>query len=285
MKSKRLRNTTRSRNVKKTKRRRLHRQRTKRGGMRPAVSAATAATAAARLTYYHKFIPLLTQYRNYLLTKEIPKPSQGSVVPFGERHHTIFEGVEIDDGTKSIIKNMTEDELNHPVKWLDKVKTLYDKLISGLEEEERKRKLESAHHQARARGNTGSFTGQRLANLLTSSRQINPYDSPSASSSPFANTPSRLRVPLATIQSPPPLSLTSPQKPRTKSELSRDIDDGNGDGDGDDRNRYQVNRQLFQFDENSTPPPSPPGSPALVAPKVNNKKHHPMSPMRPLPPY
>jgi hypothetical protein len=246
--------------------------------MRQALSAASRSILGT--TYYHDFIPLLKRYRHHLLTKEIPTPSQGSVVPFGERHHTIFEGVEIDDGTKYIIKNMTEEELNHPVKWLDKVKTLYDKVISKLEEE-RKRKLESANQQALARGNTSSFTGQRLASLLPSS-QRNPYDSPSASasSSPFANTPSGLRVPLATIQSPSPLKPTSPPQVRTKSWLSRNGDGGDDDGDGS-----QINQQLFPLDENSTPTSSPTRSPNGVAPKSKNNNTAPFSPMRPLPPY
>lgn len=187
MKSKRLRNTTRSRNVKKTKRRthRRHRyrQKTKRGGMHRAVSAVRSTLGT---TYYHDFIPLLKRYRHHLLTKEIPTPSHGSVVPFGERHHTIFEGVEIDDGTKYIIKNMTEEELNHPVKWLEKVNTLYDKVISKLEEEERKRKIGSAKQQALARGNTSLFTGQILASSLPSSQRTPSSQSPSASSSPYA---------------------------------------------------------------------------------------------------
>ena len=285
MKSKRLRNTTRSRNVKKTKRRsrsrsrsRRHRQKTKRGGMHRAVSAVRSTLGT---TYYHEFIPLLTQYRNYLLTQKAPLPSDGVMVNHGDKYRTLLEGVEIDNGVKESIRNFKK-ELEDPVKGVDKFKALaemYNKVISKLEEEERKRKIESANQQPLARGNTSSFTDQRLASLLTSSSQRT-SSSPlaSSSSSPFANTPLGLRAHLATIQSPSSVnSLTSPQKPRTKSELSRNIVDGDGDDDG---NGYQVNRQLFPFDENSTPPPSPPGSPAGVAPKSNNKKLHPMSPMR-----
>ena len=286
MKSKRLRNTTRSRNVKKTKRRSRsrsrRRQKTKRGGMHRAVSAVRSTLGT---TYYHEFIPLLTQYRNYLLTQKAPLPSDGVMVNHGDKYRTLLEGVEIDNGVKESIRNFKK-ELEDPVKGVDKFKALaemYNKLISGLEEEERKRKIESAHQQALARGNTRTVTDQRLTSLLTSSSQRT-SSSPlaSSSSSPFANTPLGLRAPLATLQSPSSVnSLTSPQKPRTKSELSLNIVDG--DDDGEDHS--QVNRQLFPFDENSTPPPSPPGSPAGVAPKSNNKKLHPMSPMRPLPPY
>ena len=279
MKSKRLRNTTRSRNVKKTKRRsrRRRRQRTKRGGMHRAVSA-------LRSTYYHEFAPLLTQYRNYLLIQKAPLPSDGVMVNYGDKYRTLLEGVEIDDGVKESIRNFKK-ELEDPVKGADKFKALaemYNKLISKLEEEERKRKIESARQTTTHP--TTSFTGQRLASLLTSSSQRTPSSqspSASASSSPFANTPSSLQVPLATIQSPSSVnSLTSPQKVRTKSGLSRNSGDGDGDGDGS-----QIIQQLFPLDENSTPPPSPTRSPAVVAPKSKNNNTAPFSPMRPLPPY
>ena len=278
MKSKRLRNTTRSRNVKKTKRRSRHRrrQRTKRGGMHRAVFAAARSTLGT--TYYHEFVPLLKRYRQHLLTKEIPTPSQGSVVPFGERHHTIFEGVEIDDGTKYMIKNMPEEDLNNPVKWGEKVKTLYDKVISGLEEEERKRKIESAHQQAHARGNPRPVTGQGLASLLTPSQRTSSSSSSSASSSPFANTPQSLRASLTTTQSPSHLNIKqSTEAPNLGKKQAKPINYDDG---------YQVKQQLFPLDGNSTPHHSPPGSPAVVAPKSNNKENSaPLSPMRPLPPY
>jgi hypothetical protein len=287
MKSKTPRNTTRSRNVKKTKRRsrnRRRRQRTKRGGMLRAVSA-------LRSTYYHDFIPLITQYRNYLLTQKTPLPSDGVMVNHGEKYRTLLEGVEIDNGVKESIRNFKK-ELEDPVKGVDKFKALaemYNKLISKLEEEERKRKIESAHQQALARGNTSSFTRQRLASSLPSSSQRTPSSSSSSaspSSSRFANTPSGLRVPLTTIESPSSVnSLTSPQKPRTKSELSRYIVDGDGDGD-DDGGNSQVKQQLFPPDEISTPTSSPTRSPNGVAPKSkNNKNPTKLSPMRRLPPY
>ena len=289
MKSKRLRNTTRSRNVKKTKRRsrnRRHRQKTKRGGMHRAVSAVRSTLGT---TYYHEFIPLLTQYRNYLLTQKAPLPSDGVMVNHGKKYRTLLEGVEIDDGVKESIRNFKK-ELEDPVKGVDKFKALaemYNKVISKLEEEERKRKIESAHQQALARGNTRTVTDQRLTSLLTSSSQRT-SSSPlaSSSSSPFANTPLGLRAPLATLQSPSSVnSLTSPQKPRTKSELLRNSDvDGNDDGE----DNSQVNRQLFPLDENSTPTSSPRRSPAVVATKSKNKNTGASpfsSPMRPLPPY
>lgn len=281
MKSKTPRNTTRSRNVKKTKRRR-HRQKTKRGGMHRAVSAARSTLGT---TYYHEFIPLLTQYRTYLLTQKAPLPSDGVMVNHGDKYRTLLEGVEIDDGVKESIRNFKK-ELEDPVKGVDKFKALaemYNKLISRLEEEERKRKIESANQQALARGNTSSFTSQRLASLLSSSQRTPSSQSPSASSSPFANTPPILRVPLATIRSPSPLNIkqrTSPQKVRTKSGLSRNIGD---DGDG---NGYQVNQQLFPLDKNSTPTSSPRRSPAVVATKSRNTNTGaPLTPMRRLPPY
>lgn len=282
MKSKRLRNTTRSRNVKKIKRRthrrHRHRQRTKRGGMHRAVSAASRSTLGT--TYYHDFIPLLTQYRNYLLTTHAPLPSDGVMVNYGDKYRTLLEGVEIDDGVKESIRNFKK-ELEDPVKGADKFKALaemYNKLISKLEEE-RKREIERTRQQALARGNTSSFTGQRLASLLTSSSQRTPSSqSPSASSSssPLANTPPTLRMPLTTIQSPPPLnSLTSPQKVRTKSGLSRNIGD---DGEGEDDSF--TGKQLFPLDENSTPTSSPTRSPAVVAKSRNTNTGAILSPMR-----
>jgi len=277
MKSKTPRNT-RSRNVKNTKRRsrRRRRQRTKRGGMHRAVSAASRSTLGTM--WYHNLASSIEQYRNYLLTKNPPLASDGVMVNYGEKYRTLLEGVEIDDGVKESIRNFKK-ELEDPVKGADKVKTLYDKVISKLEEEERKRKIESARQTTTHP--TTSFTSQRLASVVTSSSQRTPSSqSPSASASPFANTPSSLRVPLATIQSPSSVnSLTSPQKVRTKSGLSRNIGD---DGEGED-DRF-TGKELFPPDENSTPTSSPTRSPAVVAPKSKNKNPAPFSPMRPFPP-
>jgi hypothetical protein len=249
--------------------------------MHRAVSAAARSTLGT--TYYHEFVPLLTQYHNYLITQKKPLPGDGVMVTHGEKYRTLLEGVEIDDGVKESIRNFKK-ELEDPVKGADKFKALaemYNKLISKLEEE-RKRKIESAHQTTTHP--TTSFTSQRLASSLRlpATQQLNIY-SPSASQ--FANTPSRLRAPLATIQSPSPFnSLTSPQKVIPKPGLLRNSD---GDGDGnDDEDNSQVNRQLFPHDENSTPPTSPTRSPNGVAPKSkNNKNPAKLTPMRRLPPY
>jgi hypothetical protein len=248
--------------------------------------AVSALRSTLGTMWYHNLASSIEQYRNYLLTTKAPLPSDGVMVNYGEKYRTLLEGVEIDDGVKESIRNFKK-ELEDPVKVADKFKALaemYNKLISKLEEE-RKREIERARQQALARGNTSSFTGQRLASLLPSSQRTPSSPSPSASASVLANTPPTLRMPLTTIQSPPPVnSLTSPQKVRrTKLGLSRNIggDDGGDDGDGS-----QINQQLFPHDENSTPPPSPTRtrSPAVVAPKSKNNNTAPFSPMRPLPP-
>ena len=100
MKSKTLRKRTRRRrgrrDVKKTK--------TKRGGMFH--GAMSVARSKMGTTLYHDIIPLLTQYRYYLLTQEAPKAGDHVIVPHGEKHHTLFEGIEIDKGTKESIKKL-----------------------------------------------------------------------------------------------------------------------------------------------------------------------------------
>ena len=140
MKSKTLRKRTRRRrgrrDVKKTK--------TKRGGMFH--GAMSAARSNMGTTLYHDIIPLLTQYRYYLLTQEAPKAGDHVIVPHGEKHHTLFEGIEIDKGTKESIKNSKED-LENPVKGFGNLKTLYDKVTEGIKKKKKSKRGQIVQEQ------------------------------------------------------------------------------------------------------------------------------------------
>jgi hypothetical protein len=86
----------------------------------------------------HKVLPLITTYDNYLAGKN-PDPSDGSVVKYGERYYRTFADIPNDKGFKEDI-NILKSELDHlkdPVKNFDKIKTIYDKVISKLEEEKK----------------------------------------------------------------------------------------------------------------------------------------------------
>jgi hypothetical protein len=166
----------------------------KRGGMlRSGHKAVSAVRSKIGTTLYHDIIPLLTQYRHYLLTKEAPKASDGFIVPHGDKYHTLFEGIEIDEGTKESIKNW-KDDLNDPPKTLEKLKSLYDKVTAGLEKKHNKQE-QIVQEQNKAFQSPNS--------LLTGILQITPLRTPqeqasseqASSESPFAHTPTSLRYP------------------------------------------------------------------------------------------
>jgi hypothetical protein len=161
----------------------------KRGGMiRSGHKAVSAVRSKIGTTLYHDIIPLLTQYRHYLLTKEAPKASDGFIVPHGDKYYTLFEGIEIDEGTKESIKNW-KDDLNDPPKTLEKLKSLYDKVTAGLEKKPNKQGQIIQEQNKAFQSPNSSLTG-----IL----QITPLRTPqeqASSESPFAYTPTSLRYP------------------------------------------------------------------------------------------
>lgn len=262
MKSKTLRKGTRRRrlrrNVKKTK--------TKRGGMFSGALRSKMGT-----TLYHDIIPLLTQYRYYLLTQEAPKAGDHVIVPHGEKHHTLFEGIEIDKGTKESIKN-SKEELENPVKGFGNLKTLYDKVIEGIEKKKKSKRGQNVQEQNR------SFQSPRIplsSSFVLQGRSLGAGSSSSqAQRSPFAHTPKLLTNPH--FQSPSIRNdnyigySTSPPKLNPYEKAPQSINP-------DDDELYVQGTRLFPNDENSTPMTSPVKQ---SPPRLPSKSRNPLSPSR-----
>ncbi|NBV43338.1 hypothetical protein EBR96_11320, partial [bacterium] len=167
----------------------------KRGGMiRSGHKAVSAVRSKIGTTLYHDIIPLLTQYRNYLLTKEAPKASDGFIVPHGDKYYTLFEGIEIDDGTKESIKKNLNDDLNDPPKTLEKLKTLYDKVTAGLEKKHNKQgQIVQEQNKAFQSPNSSLKGILQITPLRTPQEQASSEQA--SSESPFAHTPKLLTNP------------------------------------------------------------------------------------------
>lgn len=110
------------------------RSRVKRGGML-ARTVDQSAKIAARKYFYENVIPLLIQYDTNV--GQNPQPSDGSVVPLGQRNYRSFADIPTDDGIKESIRELKK-EINNPVKNVDKMNTLYKKIMEWLENEKRK---------------------------------------------------------------------------------------------------------------------------------------------------
>lgn len=133
--SKRNNKTKRCGRVRSRSRRRIS-YRVKRGGMLRAVVRSN--TERMRTFIINKVIPLITTYDNHVAGYN-PHPSDGSVVKYGERYYRTFADIPIDKGLKEDIDNLKKglEELDDPVKNYDKIKLVYDKVISKLDEEKR----------------------------------------------------------------------------------------------------------------------------------------------------
>lgn len=265
MKSKTLRKRTRRRrrrDVKKTK--------TKRGGMFH--GAMSVARSKMGTTLYHDIIPLLTQYRYYLLTQEAPKAGDHVIVPHGEKHHTLFEGIEIDKGTKESIKNSKED-LENPVKGFGNLKTLYDKVTEGIEKKKKSKRAQNVQKQ------NSSFQSPRIPlqpSFVLQGTSLGAGPSPTqAQGSPFAHTPESLTNPH--FNSPAKRNgnyiddSTSPPKLNPYEKAPQSINP-------DDDELYVQGTRLFPNDENSTPMTSPVKQ---SPPRVSSKPRGPFSPLSP----
>jgi hypothetical protein len=230
------------------------RVKTKRGGMFH--GAMSAARSKMGTTMYHYIIPLLTQYRYYLLTKEAPKAGDHVIVPHGEKYHTLFEGIEIDKGTKESIKKLNVEELNDPPKWFDKLKTLYDKVTEGIEKKKKSKRGQIVQEQNNSfQSPDDSLTSSFILQGNSFGAGPSPAQVPS-SKSPFAHTPKLLTNPH--FQSPSNRNgnsigdLTSPPRLNLDKKTPQP---------GDPNDLYiqgiTIEKRLFPNDENTTPPASP----------------------------
>jgi hypothetical protein len=226
--------------------------RVKRGGMHV---VRRSVQNTAREYFYGTVLPLLQTYDNHVVGRN-PRPSDGSVVKYGERYYSTFADIPIDEGTKEIINNLKRElkDLKDPVKNFDKINSVYDKVISKLEEEKRQQDKENG-------GKSNPITASTFS------------QSPFSSVPPFSlqqkGSQGRERVgALSKIMSQPfgtpntdkypdySSGSVTPAKPRPKGTIGEVVDDDHDDDDDDDRTA-QV---LFGVE---TPQPSPMRSPPL----------------------
>jgi hypothetical protein len=246
----------------------MRRFKPKRGGMLMSSGVARSIKSQA---YRNNIVKLLNNYRNYLLKKDSPTPSDGSIVPHIEKHYTTFEDIDIDDGTKESIKNLKE-ELTNPIKWIDKLKGLYDKVTTELE----RKKLEKVPPTT-TRNSADSFkTG---VNPLASSLYIQgtSYGSSISQTSPYANTPKELTISHFNT----PSKTTPTQLYNTPPKVKRDEKYSQSTINNDEL--LVQGTKLFPNYENSTPDNSPVKlTPGRVP--VKSATRSPFSPSR-IPPF
>lgn len=245
--------------------------------LRSGHKAVSAVRSKIGTTLYHDIIPLLTQYRNYLLTKEAPKASDGFIVPHGDKYYTLFEGIEIDDGTKESIKKNLNDDLNDPPKTLEKLKTLYDKVTAGLEKKHNKQGQIIQEQNKAFQSPNSSLTGiLQITPLRTPQEQASSEQA--SSESPFAHTPKLLTNPH--FQSPSnrngnsigDVTLTPPKLRLDEKAPKSVINPGK---------LYVEGTRLFPNDKNTTPFTSPVRQSPPKLQRTNRKdQSFPLSPSR-----
>ena len=243
---------------KKTASRRSRRTRTKRGGM------VGSARAIAGTFFYHEILPLIREYHRFIhITGHNPQPDEGSITKANERFYQTFKDIPIDNGIKESIRNLRE-ELNHPLKTADKMKSIkdkYDAIMTKLEKERKKQK------QAQARGlmvvgKAYTPTSRYIASVTdhVSSPNINKGSILEQFVNPPFSSPNIERYPEYLPQT------DTPAKPPTKSELDRH---NQSEGDGDDNHNDDMSvstpsKILFGIEtpmsspQVRSPPPPPP---------------------------
>ena len=273
------------RNIKKTKRHSRHRKmtrrvKTKRGGMlRPAVRAAAVSSpiVAARTSIYHHVLPLFTQFNTKF--GKVLTPEQKAVVLKGERYYRSVADFPVDGPLKASITKLI-DEFSSTEQNAQKALDIYNKILQALEDAEKRQKENINPMPGRARDtfSSSSMNANSPSSLFI---QGTSYGSQSSSSSsPFANTPQKLKKPhFNTPSKPNSTELTTPPRLRPDEKGSQSITDNVED-------LAIQGTRLFPNPENVTPINSPFKSPPSVSSKSKSKSAHrsPSSPSR-LPPF
>lgn len=249
--------------------------RSKRGGMFPARRLGTAA-AASRSWLQDVVVPLLTKTNNYI-TRANPQANDPNITKYEERYYRTFADIPIDtSATEDIIRNLKE-ELSHPVKNIDKLKTLHDKIMKTLEDEKRKQQQkENAGQRSNSTG-TPTFTSlsKPVSISVSSIRDNQPLEKSRMDAlSQFVKAP--FGTPNVDTRPEYSSSSITPAKPRQKSSLERE--DVNIDEDD-----LQLPAVLF---DNETPTSSPFRSPPPLSSSSTypeyKKKTEVFSPVRKL---
>jgi hypothetical protein len=119
---------------------------------------------AVRRLFYHEILPLIKAQQIIYTTGHDPQLDQGSITKANERFYKTFADIPVDDGIIDSIRNLYE-ELNHPVKIADKMKSIkdkYDAIMAKLEEERKKQEQEQARAQAQARARGLMVVGKAI---------------------------------------------------------------------------------------------------------------------------
>lgn len=223
--------------------------RIKRGGMH---AVKRYVQNPVRSYFYGTVLPLLKTYDN--LAGRNHHPSDGSVVKYGERYYSTFADIPIDEGIKATINSLKKElkDLKDPVKIFNNITSVYDKVISNLEEKRAQDKENG--------GNPKPITASTFS------------PSPFSSVSPFSlqqkGSQGRERVDLSQFAHPRFLSpntdkypeyssgSVTPAKPRPKGTIGEVVGE-NDDGDFEESEDGTA-QVLFGVE---TPQPSPMRSP------------------------
>jgi len=127
------RKTSVRRNSKRTHSGRRRFTRIKRGGTIPAPVIQRLHTFMV-----HNMFPLISQARPNIHLGHNPQPADGSITNVNDRFYQTFADIEFEDGDiKESIRNFIE-EVQNPVKNVDKMKSIYDAIMKKLKEEKKK---------------------------------------------------------------------------------------------------------------------------------------------------
>jgi len=86
----------------------------------------------------HNMFPLISQARPNIHLGHNPQPADGSITNVNDRFYQTFADIEFEDGDiKESIRNFIE-EVQNPVKNVDKMKSIYDAIMKKLKEEKKK---------------------------------------------------------------------------------------------------------------------------------------------------
>lgn len=253
-KKSRLQRQSRTRRRSRSRSRHQRKRTMKRGGMMP--------NRAARTSIYHHVLPLFTQFNTKF--GKVLTPEQKEVVLKGERYYRSVADFPVDGPLKASI-NKLKEEFSSTEQNAQKALDIYNKILQALEDAEKRQKENITQTPGRARDTFSSSSMYANSPLLF--LQGTSYGSQS-SPSPFANTPQNITNPhFNTPSKPNSTELTTPPRLRADEKGSQPITSD------DDVTRIN----LFQNDENKTPPPSP----GIFTPPRLSSKSAPRSPFSP----
>ena len=207
---------------------------------------------AARTFILHDVLPLFTVLKTQI--GKNPTPEQKAVVLKGVRYYRSFADIPVDGPLKASI-NKLKEEFSSTEQNAAKALDIYNKILKTLEDAEKRQKENITQTPGRRRDtfSSRSMYANSPSSLFLQGTSYGSQSSPSSSSlssslsSPLLIMPNSLRhTHFNTPSKPNSTELTTPPRLRADEKGAQPIT-------SDDVTRIN----LFQNDENKTPPPSP----------------------------